>query len=139
MDYNNLNKDFTIEWAWIVSIWALYFSAIPSKAVLCSPFKGSAGGESILSGFTGLPFFHTRKSRCGPVERPVEPTYPMTSPWRTRWPTLRPFAYFERWRYAVLYTELCVIRTVFPPAPSYFTLVTTPSPILITGVPVGAA
>ena len=40
---------------------------------------------------------------------------------------------------AVEYTELCLILTVLPPAPSFLMEVTTPSPIVITGVPAGAA
>ena len=46
----------------------------------------------------------------------------------------------QRWfesRDTALYT--CLILTVWPPAPSYFLLVTTPSPMDMTGVPVGAA
>lgn len=32
------------------------------------------------SGFTGSPFAYSVQCKCGPVDRPVEPTYPITSP-----------------------------------------------------------
>ena len=53
---------------------------------------GSAGFCGILSGFIGVPPFHNLKSRCGPVERPVLPTYPIISPCATRLPTASPLA-----------------------------------------------
>ena len=60
------------------------------------PVNARPGGESSLSGSTKRPFRFTRKSRCGPVESPVEPTYPITSPCSTRVPLRIPFANRER-------------------------------------------
>lgn len=62
-----------------------YFTMLVSNRRLSSSFResnwgrnslrrGSAGGDCIFSGLMGEPFFQTRKSRWGPVERPVEPT-----------------------------------------------------------------
>src|SRR5690554_5522881 len=82
-----------------------------AKNSLLAALIGSAGGDSILRGLIGVPFFQTRKSRWGPVERPVLPTYPITSPWRTLLPTANPLANRERCRYAVVYVELCRILT----------------------------
>ena len=52
----------------------------------------SPRGLMALAGLTNLPFCRRRKSRCGPEERPVLPTKPMTWPCRTRWPLRRPRA-----------------------------------------------
>ena len=41
-----------------------------------------------LLGFKGIPFSRTSKCRCGPVERPVEPTFAITWPFITTSPTL---------------------------------------------------
>ena len=68
------------------------------KAGIFSSRTGSAGGDSILRGFIGETFFHTRKSRCGPVLLPVDPTYPITSPWCTIAPARIPGANLDRWR-----------------------------------------
>ena len=78
--YSNSNNFSTRAEAWMVSIRAWQSAYASLKAGMCSEFSGSAGGESILRVLIGVPFYHTRKSRCGPVERPVEPTYPITCP-----------------------------------------------------------
>src|SRR3954471_18062937 len=40
------------------------------------------------SGFTGAPFAYNDQCRCGAVDRPVEPTYPTTSPFLTVAPSV---------------------------------------------------
>ena len=44
------------------------------KSSLFASLIGFFGCDLIVSGLIGLPFSCTRKSRCGPVESPVEPT-----------------------------------------------------------------
>ena len=39
-----------------------------------------------VSGLTGLLFSRTSKWRCGPVQEPVQPTVPITSPTWTKEP-----------------------------------------------------
>jgi len=41
-------------------------------------------------GFLGAPLTRVSKCRCGPVLLPVLPTYPITSPMRTKAPSLAP-------------------------------------------------
>lgn len=57
-----------------------------SKAARFCAAMGSAGSEGALSGSIGLPLRQSRKSRCGPVEAPVLPTYPISWPCDTRDP-----------------------------------------------------
>jgi len=62
------------------------------KAVLLAGFKVLTGGDSILRGSMGCPFLYTLKSRWGPVDKPVEPTYPMRCPCSTLAPLRMPVA-----------------------------------------------
>lgn len=45
-----------------------------SKAALFASLIGFLGCDLIVSGLMGFPFSYTLKSRCGPVESPLEPT-----------------------------------------------------------------
>ena len=118
---------------------AMMRSRTNSKAVRFSFEMGSAGSEGIFSGSMGVPFFQARESRCGPVEAPVDPTYPISCPCETRVPWAIPLAYPLRWRYPVIRPPACLIFRVLPPPPPQPLKVTTPSATACTGVPFGAA
>jgi hypothetical protein len=58
-------------------------SRTPRKSDMRSPGMAPPRGRFTANGFRNVPCLRRRKSRWGPVESPVEPTVPMTSPCRT--------------------------------------------------------
>ena len=59
---------------------ALASKGVSLNASIRSLGTGGEAGAMIFLGFTYCPFFFIRKSRCGPVDMPELPTYPMTCP-----------------------------------------------------------
>ena len=72
-----------------------------------------------------VPFWNTVKCRCGPVDAPVLPMYPMTLPLVTYWPAEQ--LYPLRWPQSTLYPFPTAYWMQLPYAPYHDALVMYPS------------